>query len=62
MKKPPRKFLNKQEKLILQTLYRARRFMSIKEIAEKAGMSWVTAKKYLKSLEDKKWIVVDEDG
>lgn len=36
--------------------------MSIKEIAEKAGMSWVTAKKYLKSLEDKKWIVVDEDG
>ncbi len=41
---------NRQEKAILKVLYDSNRTMSIKEVADKSHMSWVTAKKYLKIL------------
>lgn len=44
---------NKQERAILKVLYEARRTMTIRDIAEKSGMSWVTAKKYLKRLKER---------
>ena len=42
---------NRQEREILRVLYESRKPMSVREIAEKADMSWVTVKKYLKKLE-----------
>jgi len=53
---------NRQEKAIIKTLYDTRRPMSIKEIANKSHMSWITARKYIKKLEDKGWITEDKHG
>ena len=41
---------NRQEKAILRVIYQSRRFMTIRDIAEKSSMSWVTAKKYVNKL------------
>lgn len=38
------------EKRILNALYRARRALNTSEVADGAGVSWNTAKKYLKRL------------
>lgn len=43
---------NRQEKAILKTLFDERRPMSLKELSEKSDMSWITTKKYVKSLEN----------
>ena len=42
--------LNKHEKLIIQTLHRERRPMSISEIARENNISWVTANRWVKTL------------
>lgn len=47
---------NRQEKAILKVTAEARRPMSIKEVAEKAHMSWTTAKKYMLKLEKRGWL------
>ena len=47
---------NRQEKAILKVLYEERRWLSIKELAEEAHMSWVTANKHLKNLVKKNWV------
>ena len=39
-----------QEKSIIKVLHDENRWMSIKEVAEKANISWVTARKYLEKL------------
>ena len=44
------KKINKHERIILDVLYLAWRPLNTKEIAEKANISWATAKKYLKRL------------
>jgi len=46
-------YFNKNEKAILKVLYDARRYMPIREIADKAGMSWVTVRNYIKKLKEK---------
>lgn len=53
--------LNKHEKTILRVLAQHRRPMSIKEIADKAGISWVTARKYLIKLE-KEGVILSREG
>jgi len=50
---------NRQEKAILKVLFEHRRPMSIRELAEKTNMSWVTAKKYIKKLKERGWILED---
>ena len=50
----------KSERLIIQTAYQSRRSMSIREIAEKSDLSWVTARKYIRDLLDKKWLTEDK--
>ena len=42
---------SRKEKAIMRVLYEARKPMSIREISEKADMSWVTVRKYLNTLE-----------
>ena len=49
-------YFNKHEKAILKVIYDSRRAMTIREIAEKTHISWVTAKKYLKKLVDRGFI------
>jgi len=51
--RPKKPSFNRQEREILRVLYESRKPMSIREIAEKANMSWVTAKKHLKKLEER---------
>jgi DNA-binding IclR family transcriptional regulator len=51
-------YFHKQERAILRALYRERRPMSIREIAEKAEMSWITARKYLKRLIKRKIVLL----
>lgn len=48
---------NRQEKAILKVIYDSRRTMTIREIAKKAHMSWVTAKKYLKRLKARGYLI-----
>jgi len=45
--------LTNQEKIILKALFEENKDMTIKEIAEKTGMSWKTVKKYIGMLEEK---------
>ncbi|MCX6817664.1 MAG: winged helix-turn-helix domain-containing protein [Candidatus Aenigmarchaeota archaeon] len=45
--------LNKNERIILALLYKERRPMSIREISKRTGISWITVKKYLKTLQSK---------
>ena len=52
-KKP---YFNKHERDILALLYKERRPLSVKEIAETLGISWVTAKKWAKALHEKKLV------
>jgi len=54
MKKKPK--FNRQEKAILKVVFEEQRTMSIKEIAEKAHMSWPTAKKYVERLAKRGWL------
>lgn len=54
--KKKRTIYNRQEKAIMKVLYDSRRPMSIREIAEKAHMSWTTARKYIHQLEKKGWL------
>ena len=46
----PKTQFNKIEKAIIKVLAQHRGELSIKEIANRAGVSWVTARKYLKKL------------
>ena len=46
--------LNPYERTILDILKNARRPLSTREIAEYGGMSWLTAKNYLKKLYNKR--------
>ncbi len=50
---------NRQEKAILKVLYEERRNLSLREIAEKTHMSWVTVRKYVDQLTKKGWIQGD---
>ena len=47
---------NRYEKAILRVTAQYGRPMSIKEIAEKTNMSWVTSKKYAKLLKARNWL------
>ncbi len=49
-------YFNKYERLILSLLVRQRRPMSTKEISEEMGISWVTARKWLRSLKEKGFV------
>lgn len=51
MKKKPT--FNAKERAILQALNKSRYGLTAYEIAEQTGISWVTVKKYLKSLKEK---------
>ena len=53
---PKRKIFNKHEKEILLVLFKERRPMSIREIAEESGTSWVTARKWLRALKKKELV------
>jgi predicted transcriptional regulator len=57
--KPP---LNKSETAIMKVIYSARRPMTTRDIAEKAGLSWTTARKYLNSLYKKDLVVRTKEG
>ena len=52
-KKP---LINNYELLILKAIHDSRRPLSINEIAEKAGISWITCRKYIQKLYRKKYI------
>lgn len=45
--------LNGYERAILKALHSSMRPMSAREVSEKAGISWVTARKYLRRLAEK---------
>lgn len=45
--------LNRHEQAILKALHFSMRPMSTREISEKTGISWVTARKYLQELAEK---------
>ena len=45
--------LHRNERELIRILYRENRPMSIKEVSVMAGMSWITAKKYLYSIHEK---------
>jgi predicted HTH transcriptional regulator len=47
--------LNPQERQILKVLLE-NQFLSTRQVAEKAGISWNTAKKYLDKFLEDKWI------
>jgi len=49
-------YFNKNEKAILKVIYDSRRFMTIRDIAKKADLSWVTTRKYLKKLQEKGYV------
>jgi len=51
MKKKPH--FNSKERAILQALNKSRVGLTIYEISQITGISWVTVKKYLKILEEK---------
>ncbi|MDD5417209.1 MAG: winged helix-turn-helix transcriptional regulator [Candidatus Aenigmarchaeota archaeon] len=53
---------NKHEKAILKILYSDRRPMNIKEISEKTGICWVTARKYTNKLGKEGWITEYRDN
>jgi len=45
MKKKP--IFNSKEKLILHTIGRHRKLLTINEVSSETGISWITCKKYL---------------
>ena len=47
---------------ILDVLYRARKPITTNEIAERTGMAWATAKKYLEILEEEGYVAAAERG
>jgi Fic family protein len=51
MKKKPK--FNDKERTILQALNKSRTGLTIYEIAQITGISWITVKKYIKSLKEK---------
>lgn len=57
MPKEKKRYFTKNERLILKVVHDRRSPLTIREIAKKAGLSWVTTKKYLKILTKKGWIV-----
>ena len=44
---------NTKEKAILQALNKSRYGLTLYELAEQTGISWVTVKKYIKKLKEK---------
>ena len=61
MEKYRTKIFNKIEREILRVLFNERRFLTIRELAEKTGISWATAKKYILELE-KRGFLERENG
>lgn len=51
------KIFNKIEREILRVTFKERRLLTIKEIAEKVGVSWATARKYVLKLEKDGYLV-----
>ena len=49
MKKKKPEF-NAKERAILQAINKSRRGLTIYEVSQKTGISWITAKKYIKYL------------
>lgn len=45
-----------QEKMMLKVIFEEQRGMSIKEVAEKSQMSWITAKKYIEKFVKNTWL------
>ena len=52
-----KQYFNKNERAIMALLFKERRPLSIREISEKTGLSWVTVKKWEKELENKGFLV-----
>ena len=52
--------IHRNEKEIIRVLYKEGSPLSILEVAQQAGMSWVTAKKYLRGLHEK--AVIEDIG
>jgi DNA-binding GntR family transcriptional regulator len=51
------KNFNKIEREILRVAFKERRLLTIKEIAEKVGVSWATARKYVLKLVKEGYLV-----
>lgn len=51
-----------QEKVLLKTAFVNRRPLSLLELANESNMSWTTAKKYVKNLVKRKWLVMEKTG
>ena len=49
-------YFNIQEKAILKILYNSRKTMTIREVALKSNLSWITAKKYHKRLAERGYL------
>ena len=47
---------NRQERMILKVVFEEQRGMSVREIAKKSQMSWITAKKYIDNFIRKQWL------
>ncbi len=60
MRKRIRHF-SKNERLILKVIHDERSPLSIRGIAKKAGLSWITTKKYLKILKNKGWVLEEQE-
>lgn len=50
------------EKIVLKTLLESGEFLSTREIAGKAEISWSTADRWLKNLDKRGWIVHKKIG
>jgi len=48
------------DRAILESMWKAQRKLTTKQIAERLGITWKTAKNHLKDLEKKKLITHDE--
>jgi DNA-binding transcriptional ArsR family regulator len=55
-------YFGKRERAIILVIYEAQRPMSIKEIAEKTDMSWITIRGWLKVLYSKGFVVKRKSG
>jgi Mn-dependent DtxR family transcriptional regulator len=56
------KEFEKHEKLILNTLYQAKRPLSTNQISERIGVSWQTTNKYLSSLHQSGYLRKKREG
>lgn len=54
--------LHRNEKEILRVLFKEGRALTLQEIAIDAGMSWLTVKKYIKVMEDRKLVSKTKDS